>query len=129
MANLAGTLAVFLAVATALIFLIFLVLKVDNVWDVDYGHVTGPLLAFFLIVTAVFGYRGVMNYVSDNNLAIFLYRLGMSCLALGSFLTIFLLTKKFEFELSISFTGAMLPYMVSIFLTGALFVASLNIRA
>jgi hypothetical protein len=129
MTNLGGSLVVAFTVATALVFLIFLVLKVDNHWDINYGHVTGPVLAFFGLASAVFFLRGLTHYARDERRPIFLYRLGVAVLFAGSFVTVYLLTKKFEFELAISFTGAMLPYMAGLLLTGVLFIVSLNLRA
>ena len=129
MTDLGGSLVVAFTVATALVFLIFLVLKVDNVWDINYGHVTGPILAFFGLASAVFLLRGLTHYARDEHRPIFLYRLGVSVLFAGSFVTVYLLTKKFEFELAVSFTTAMLPYMVALLLAGILFIISLNLHA
>lgn len=124
-----GSILVTVAVATALVFLIFLALKVDNLWDINYGHVTWPLLLFFGLAAAIFGYRGLTGYARDGRLNLVLYRLGFATLALGSAITIYLLTKKVEFELALSFTAAMLPFMIALLLTGGLFIASLNVSS
>ena len=129
MPSLTGSLLVAVTVTLALVFLVFLVLKVDNLWDLNYGHVTGPLLVYFGLTAAVFFYRGLTLYSRDGRSGIFFYRLGVAVLAVGSFVTIYLLTKKFEFEISLSFTGTMLPFMVALLITGALFITSLNSRS
>jgi len=126
MSNALPIVGVLYIAATALTFLILLVLKVDNHYDVDYTWVALPAPLLYGAGTLFFGQRALLGIYLSHPRPFLAYRIAVAVLSAGSFFTVLALTRKAEFLSDISFTGAMLPFMVAIGVALVLFLLALN---
>jgi len=107
-----------------LLFLIFVSLKLDDLWDISYHWSFIPLLGFYVLWAGVSSYRGFHSNDSHQALASF----ALASISIGALITSYLLAKRLEFESDTSLTRILIPLMVGIVVAGLFFILTALVK-
>lgn len=101
-----------------LLFLVFVVLKLDDAWDISYHWAFLPLLVLYTLWISVCGYRAFHSANAKQALPAF----ALAASSTGALVTSYLLVKRLEFESDTSMTRILLPLMAGIVVAGLFFI-------